>query len=72
MIDTIYRCEICGEESQNPMHWLAINCSSSQLTVLKWTKKPPTHPAHATIAAKLTPRSTSAAGSKPPARKSSE
>jgi DNA-directed RNA polymerase subunit RPC12/RpoP len=39
MIDTIYRCEICGEESQNPMHWLVINCSSSQLTILKWTKE---------------------------------
>jgi hypothetical protein len=38
MIDTIYRCEICGEESQNPMHWLVINCNSAQLTVLKWTK----------------------------------
>ena len=39
MIDTIYRCEICGEESQNPMHWLVINCSSAQLTVFKWTKE---------------------------------
>jgi hypothetical protein len=39
MIDTIYRCEICGEESQNPMHWLVINCNSAQLTVLKWKKE---------------------------------
>jgi hypothetical protein len=39
MIDTIYRCEICGEESQHPMHWLVINCNSAQLTVLKWTKE---------------------------------
>ena len=39
MIDTIYRCEICGEESQNPVRWLVINCNSAQLTVLKWTKE---------------------------------
>ena len=39
MIGTIYRCEICGEESQNPMRWLVINCNSSSLTVYKWTKE---------------------------------
>ena len=39
MIDTIYRCEICGEENRNPVRWLVINCSSAQLTVLKWTKE---------------------------------
>ncbi len=39
MIDTIYRCEICGEESQNPNHWLVIRCNSEQLTVYKWTKE---------------------------------
>lgn len=39
MIDTIYRCEICGEESQKPMRWLVINCNSAQLAVLKWTKE---------------------------------
>jgi hypothetical protein len=39
MIDSIYRCEICGEESQNPSHWLVINCNSAQLTILKWTKE---------------------------------
>ena len=39
MIDTIYRCEICGEESQNPIRWIVINCSSEQLTVYKWTKE---------------------------------
>jgi hypothetical protein len=39
MIDTIYRCEICGEESQKPNRWLVINCNSLQLTVLKWTKE---------------------------------
>ena len=39
MIDTIYRCEICAEESQNPMRWLVINCNSAQLTILKWTKE---------------------------------
>ena len=35
MIDTIYRCEICREESQNPIRWLVVNCKSAQLTVLQ-------------------------------------
>jgi DNA-directed RNA polymerase subunit RPC12/RpoP len=39
MIGTIYRCEICGEESQSPIRWLVINCNSSRLTVYKWTKE---------------------------------
>jgi DNA-directed RNA polymerase subunit RPC12/RpoP len=39
LIDTIYRCEICGEESQNPMRWLVVHCSDAQLTILKWTKE---------------------------------
>jgi hypothetical protein len=39
MIDTIYRCEICGEESKDPVRWLVINCNSAQLTILKWTKE---------------------------------
>ncbi len=39
MIDTIYRCEICGEESQSPIRWLVIHCDSGQLTVFKWTKE---------------------------------
>ena len=38
MIGTIYRCEICGEESDNPMRWIVINCNSEQLTIFKWTK----------------------------------
>lgn len=39
MIDTIYRCEICGEESQNPQKWIVIQCSHESLTVFKWTKE---------------------------------
>jgi uncharacterized protein YfaT (DUF1175 family) len=39
MIDTIYRCETCGEESQNPNRWFVIHCDSEQLTVNKWTKQ---------------------------------
>jgi hypothetical protein len=39
LIDTIYRCEICGEESDKPLHWLVVNCNSAQLTVYKWTKE---------------------------------
>ena len=38
MIDTVYRCEICAEESQNPVRWLVIHCGAAQLTVFKWTK----------------------------------
>lgn len=37
MIDTIYRCEICGDETDRPVRWIVIQCSSTQLTVLKWT-----------------------------------
>ncbi len=37
MRDSIYRCEICGEESDNPMRWIVIHCSDAQLTVFKWT-----------------------------------
>jgi hypothetical protein len=39
MIDTIYRCEICGEESQTPIRWLVITCNSAHLTVYKWSKE---------------------------------
>jgi hypothetical protein len=39
VIDTIYRCEICGEESQSPIRWLVINCNSTHLTVYKWSKE---------------------------------
>jgi hypothetical protein len=39
MIGTIYRCEICGEESDNPQKWIAIHCSDAQLTIFKWTKE---------------------------------
>ncbi len=39
MIETSYRCEICGEESQNPVRWVVIHCSNEQLTVFKWNKE---------------------------------
>jgi hypothetical protein len=37
--DTIYRCEICGTESdeENPARWIAIHCNDAHLTVFKWT-----------------------------------
>ena len=35
MIGTIYRCEICGEESDKPVRWIAIHCNNAQLTVFK-------------------------------------
>ena len=39
MIETAYRCEICGTESQNPTRWIVIQCGPEQLTVYKWTKE---------------------------------
>ena len=39
MIDSIYRCEICGEESDRPVKWVVIQCSDAQLNVFKWTKE---------------------------------
>lgn len=40
MIDTLYRCEICGIESnQHPVRWIVIHCSDSQLTIFKWSKE---------------------------------
>ena len=31
-----YRCEICGTESSNPIHWFMIQCNAEELKVLKW------------------------------------
>jgi hypothetical protein len=39
LIGTIYKCEICGEESAVPVRWVVIHCDNSQLTVYKWTKE---------------------------------
>lgn len=38
MKDTIYRCEICGTESdeESTLRWIVIHCSDTQLTVHKW------------------------------------
>ncbi len=33
---TQYRCEICGIESSNPLHWFVIRCSEDELKILKW------------------------------------
>jgi hypothetical protein len=33
---TRYRCEICGTESANPIHWFLIECNEQELKVLKW------------------------------------
>jgi hypothetical protein len=38
MIGTTYRCEICSEESDSPLHWVVIHCTSTQLTIYKWSK----------------------------------
>jgi hypothetical protein len=31
-----FRCEVCGTVSAHPSHWFIIQCSSRQLTVMKW------------------------------------
>lgn len=31
-----FRCEICGIVTDNPVHWFAIQCGESQLSVLRW------------------------------------
>jgi DNA-directed RNA polymerase subunit RPC12/RpoP len=33
---TQYRCEMCGTESSNTMHWFMIRCNANELRVLKW------------------------------------
>jgi hypothetical protein len=39
VIEAMYRCEICGEETQRPVRWFVINCGQSKLTILRWTKE---------------------------------
>lgn len=39
MIGTIYRCEICGLESEKPVRWIVIHCNEAQLTIYKWTQE---------------------------------
>jgi hypothetical protein len=36
---TQYRCEICGTESSNPIHWFMIRCNANELKVLKWNSE---------------------------------
>jgi hypothetical protein len=31
-----YRCEICGTESSNPVHWFLIQCNAEDLKISKW------------------------------------
>lgn len=31
-----FRCEICGRETTNPIHWFVIQCGSSSLTIIQW------------------------------------
>ena len=33
---TQYRCEMCGTETSNPLHWFMIRCNANELKVLKW------------------------------------
>jgi hypothetical protein len=34
-----YRCEICGTESSNPIHWFMIQCNATELKVRKWNSE---------------------------------
>jgi hypothetical protein len=33
---TQFRCEICGTESSNPIHWFLIACNADELKVRRW------------------------------------
>ena len=39
MIEAMYRCEICGEETQRPVKWFVIQCGDSQLKIVRWSKE---------------------------------
>jgi hypothetical protein len=39
MIETTYRCEICGEESQHPVRWFVIQCGDAKLAIHRWSKE---------------------------------
>ena len=34
-----FRCEICSTITDRPNHWFVIQCSDSELTVLKWNSE---------------------------------
>ena len=34
-----YKCEICGREDANPLHWFVIQCGNADLTVSKWNSE---------------------------------
>lgn len=31
-----FRCEICGTETKNPIHWFVIQCGPDELQLMKW------------------------------------
>ncbi len=39
MIEAMYRCEICGEETQRPVKWFVIQCGEAQLKIVRWSKE---------------------------------
>ena len=36
LIGTNYKCEICGDETSNPVRWFVIHCSDTRLGIFKW------------------------------------
>jgi hypothetical protein len=34
-----FKCEICGRITSSPNHWFVIQCSESELTVLRWNSE---------------------------------
>jgi hypothetical protein len=36
---TQYRCEVCGIESSNPLHWFLIQCDQEELKIRKWNNE---------------------------------
>jgi len=39
VIEAMYRCEICGEETQRPVKWFVIQCGDSQLKSARRSKE---------------------------------
>jgi hypothetical protein len=39
LIGTIYRCEICGDESRTPVRWFVVHCSDAKLSIYKWDQE---------------------------------
>jgi hypothetical protein len=63
-----FRCEICGTETTNPVHWFVVECGSEELKLMKWNTEAALAKGRGTTVARRMRRCTSAGGLKLPAR----